>query len=498
MKLMASTITFAVALMTSLGSYAQPLDNTTKANQDLNKQFESILLRKTTVQIENAKDSKSSAAFKQQPVVTPARLQKLDTSHNGGVATGGGNLCYINGRPVLLELADLQTQMTEPGIQFQTSKMTKLYGFSAFEKIDTAKVKDRVDAILNANERVSPIVVSWLRKIAPSIAFSFVSANIDVPVRANTSNQPDCQSGNVKASMLFFPPMMAFVDVRQLNALDLDSQAGLVLHESGRLLQLLLDRNAMNDAELQNMVRVLYDVYRGQRNETIDQDKFLMAFENKISLQIQSGDLCLSDVTYTEAQSEVYRQKGLIPPKNSKFFSTEFYSEILSEQEKIKAGLPAVMKQACALQSEVLTWEEMKDELSDLLIQANNLPVRTQEVQVLELRLQKALRQPLAERSLKQAVAEDVAGAIDQLNILMATAQLPLSILSSNAEDYFAHKNDRALSKENRQALQNIELKSCYSRQNLNEWLKVGAPEIFNGADTSLSEKILQPNPKCQ
>lgn len=298
----------------------------------------------------------------------------------GGVSDGGGNLCYLNGTPVLLEFADLHSQLQEKGIQIYESKMSELYGFSSFQSLyKRDRLKQRIDAILAANEASSPIFVSWLKAILDGLQFSVTSIPIEAPVAADATDQPLCRNGNVRASVLFFPPVMGFVDRAQFNSLDLDSQAGLLIHEAGRFIQYTANgtlgggpsRDKFTDLDLQRSTRILFDVYRQGNSDgvqSLDRENLFDAIADQVLITPET-DLCLTKFTFEEAKKNLSSKKKR-PRRGSKVAREESgpgLSEIWDEQRRIEASLPAVFREICegtydsspwiALQERIEIWQ---------------------------------------------------------------------------------------------------------------------------------------------
>lgn len=292
---------------------------------------------------------------------------RLKTTKSGGVDAGGGNLCYIQGQPVLLEFADLRSRMTEPGIQIEKTAAEEVFGLSQLHSLESKdRLESKINQILDANERNSPVITSWFRSLVRAVPFSFVSAGIMVPVKADTSLQPDCQHGNVRASIVFLPEMIALVDRNQFNALDLDSQAGLVLHEGARMLQRLQHifaekynkEKRMSDLQLQLIVRHMFDVYLGSNLPSLDSDELFNSFYYQPTVGVSQRETVEGNVPFNikEFMSARLRSdiglmglestaRGYLLKKDSWFPSKE-----------IKKALRETQINACNTQASLREW----------------------------------------------------------------------------------------------------------------------------------------------
>jgi len=433
----------------------------------------------------------------------------------GTASGGGGNLCYIDGQPVLLELANYRPILREEGLKFEATNMTKLYGFSALTKLNTGKIKERVDAILNANIKNSPIMISWLRKITSLLSFSLTSASINTAVKADTSQFPDCDQANTKASILYFPPLMGLVDLEQFNSLDLDSQAGLILHESGRFFQLMLKTNPnsvgaqasdiFTDARLQKMVLTLFEVYWGKSDATIDQEDLFSALEETLFIDIFGTDLCLENFAFKEAKIIVYQKNGI---SNSKLQSVkdgniQFFHEIRYKQDEMIRQAPEAFGIACRLQSEYKPWYEQKKKILSLKEKLKDTPLKgfyARAKKELDNRLTKILQKPLEEKNhFRNSLLKGIPNLLDKVLLINATLNLQLFWISVSADSYYKIRDDFFLSTEKKHAIKEIEQQSCNSRENLKEWFHHGAPDASEGKSISALEQILEiSNPKCQ
>jgi len=429
----------------------------------------------------------------------------------GTASGGGGNLCYINGQPVLLELANYRDRTREEGVKFAASNMTKLFGYSAFTILNIGKIKARVDDILSANEKNSPIMTSWLRKITSQISFSLTSASINSSVYADFSQIPDCNKSNTKASILYFPPLMGFVDLAQFNSLDLDSQAGLILHESARFFQLLIRENLKStddqtlnyftDARLQTMILTLFQVYWGISNTSIDQEELFSAIQDALKVQFLSDDLCLDDIFFQKAKAIIYKQKGISSKTQSKDDIIQFPYEIDDKKNELKAQAPEPFITACRIYYESHTWFLLKKKLLTLKTELNATPIKgfySQLKMELNKRIERAMQEPTREKSLREKILEAVPSTLGSIVLINAHVQMQLSLLSIYTNNYYEIRDKFFLSKKEKLAIKEIETLSCNSRENLNDWFQHGAPDASESKSiSSLLEAVDKPNPKC-
>jgi hypothetical protein len=442
-------------------------------------------------------------------VASTALVGTLSFARGGGFDGGGGNLCYgSDGRPTLLEFADLAANLWEPGVQFEATPMTGLYGFGEFTRMYDGRIKTRVDSILNANEKLSPIIVSWLRLAVQENQFSFASARIEVPVRADTHSQSLCRDANVRASVLYFPPLMAFAELAQINQLDLDSQAGLVIHEAGRFVQMWLDKvdpsktqfaSLASDAGLQDLVRTLYDVYRGASTKSVDDENVLVALEDLILIHEPSGDLCLAQDFYEQARGEVARELGLDPITKplSDQEALPFNNAVDVRLRKLDLTKPQILKEACGLETTSLSWADFKKRLVSLQARLENPRAEglsPQTAKRLKQEIALTLDHPLPGKTLRTAVLEAMPAVITKFRSQLAMVQLKFSTAGVIASAFAA--NQQGL-------LPQVDFKrtqavACRIRENLRTWFRIGAPALSREPlMTSLAEMLSRPNPNC-
>jgi hypothetical protein len=415
---------------------------------------------------------------------------------------GGGNLCYIGNKPVLLEFADLSPELNEPGMKFESSDMVKVFGFGNLEQISRDKLDERVRAILNANYDYSPFVVSLFRNIMSDVVFSFTTTNIRVPVKADVSAQPNCQHGNVKASVVYLPSHLALADLEKVNSLDLDSQAGMVLHEAARFFQTYQENGT--DLELQNMIRTMFDVYKGRSRATLDTDKFYSTFNNNLEVYVETADLCMDDYYFYSAGVKVFNQRGEIVPRsisphftNIGYEPEEIQKEILAARGAAIESSPAVAKDACNLKYKGGPWREIRAQLQSIQQRLSYLGTRGENQEALEIlktRVATALANPSLHRNWKA----------ESMSFIERESQFSYNRRSQTAEIlgglayYLQYKNDRFLSEKTKALVKDIPRMACSSRANVEEWLRLGAANLRQYEDGKIVQALFAPNPKCK
>jgi hypothetical protein len=206
----------------------------------------------------------------------------LSTAHarpDGGANGGGGNLCYRDGKPVLLEFANVGRRQIQAGIQYPKSfddrelsyagkqmvqselNQRRIFGYSRFKwYMQDGKLQERITEVLNRNKPLSPLLVGLLRQ--QFMFIHMVKYPINVAFHASYDGIPECSDSNVRASAIYSQGLNVWIDLEQFNSLDLDSQAGLFLHEELRILQALARSFTpsvdLSDRELQDIVRTLF------------------------------------------------------------------------------------------------------------------------------------------------------------------------------------------------------------------------------------------------
>jgi hypothetical protein len=398
---------------------------------------------------------------------------------------GGGNLCYLGNKPVLLEFADLNHELNEPGVQFERTEMMDELGFSSPEYLLRGELKERVKAILKANEVYSPTVVSLFRNLVQKMNFSFTNVDIRVPVKADVSQQPNCQHGNVKASVVYLPSHVVFADLKKVNAMDLDSQAGLVLHESARYIQTFQANTT--DLDLQNMIRTMFDVYKGRSRESLDTDKFYSSLSHNVDVFIESTDLCMEGFYSKKAVEKVFRRNFLvlrsdlmIENPNIAYEPTEIQDQVQAQIEHDTHSAPQVMKDACELATKTLPWNQMKAKLQDIQRRVNYLDLKQEDTETMEL--------------FKSRLATAIANPSHR--IIWKSAAIDFVIKQAETMSRKREASDRLFDKLEEQVEFNPRM-ACNSKANLEQWLRLGAGNLKQYEDGKVLPALFAPNAKC-
>lgn len=198
---------------------------------------------------------------------TSPRLEKVA---KGGSDTGGGNICKLDSKYELLELADLPSAaLKTKSTRLRVTRTMRSLGIDRVELAKTSALKQALayaDAIRAASPRTSVLLIRAIK----NIHFYGTDATPKASIRADFTDQPMCDQSNTIASIIYHAGS-AVILVPLFNKLSLRSQAALLIHESLRRIQ--FDYNGQgSDLELQRVTRSIID----DHTEPLDQHQFFL------------------------------------------------------------------------------------------------------------------------------------------------------------------------------------------------------------------------------
>ena len=203
---------------------------------------------------------------------TPKPLMAVPSQ--GGSDGGGGNLCYVSGAPILLELEDRLPLRLTPGLRYpQDDEPSRpQYGerlepvseqlYLGYHRMNlySGRLGSRIREILAQNQSASPWLVRFFKADLVNFVASSFSTNREF--HADFSDSLRCGPMNTRASAIFSNSLTAFVDLARWNQMDLDSQAGLYFHESLRFAQAYMRQCGtdfdLDDKSLQQIVQSMF------------------------------------------------------------------------------------------------------------------------------------------------------------------------------------------------------------------------------------------------
>ena len=175
----------------------------------------------------------------------------------GGMDSGGGNVCVLDHQVRILELAELEPGAAghEPGLKIRDTLLSNLLGIDQVTPLQGV-LKEAVEIKIAALELQSPLLALELRRALQSMHFYITPFKPKKSARADFKNFKRCNEHNTYASVIY-QNFGAIVSLPLFNALDLESQTAVLLHEALRVLQLNFDFEDAakpTDADLQNLV----------------------------------------------------------------------------------------------------------------------------------------------------------------------------------------------------------------------------------------------------
>lgn len=216
-----------------------------------------------------------------EQIFTKGKDQILEVRRKGGMDSGGGNVCWVHGRPYLLELTNDLSKLSEPGRRFDfqdpvvvnfKNRKFKLPIRYMFHFDD--HMRGFIESKLKRFDRLSPgwsYMIDAILRAQPTI---FVENKLNsYRVQADLKGYPLCNQSNVTASALTSVIGTKMIEISVWNQMDLTSQAALLVHEALRVIQIMLSQSTitqyfMTNEELQNLVAYMFsdkpafDIYK--------------------------------------------------------------------------------------------------------------------------------------------------------------------------------------------------------------------------------------------
>lgn len=177
-------------------------------------------------------------------------------AQSGRIGSGGGNVCFIQGRPILLDFVrpKMTLDLSKPGVKFEFQSRYRRLGLQPFRAISNPHLQQEVSGILDQlkdYQSIQHLLKLSLEKFqALGVEGKFAALGADYG-----SSEGLCSMENTKAAVIFHSTYL-FVSVELWNQLDLLSQVGLVIHEALRMLQNIYQFK-MTDRELQDLTYAL-------------------------------------------------------------------------------------------------------------------------------------------------------------------------------------------------------------------------------------------------
>lgn len=186
------------------------------------------------------------------------------TFAKGGSDTGGGNVCVSAiGEATLLELIGTTSHLK--GDQLKSTKTMMKSGLDYLLDLPKSRAwklaQDRLTALAAKSPKTSALIQQQLGRIAPLetpfVPEIAISADVD-GVQCN---------GVVKAAAIYKLPALIFISLPLYNAMDLESQAGLFIHEALRQIQIYGNGDG-TDRDLQTLTREIMSGHAGALDDS--------------------------------------------------------------------------------------------------------------------------------------------------------------------------------------------------------------------------------------
>lgn len=167
----------------------------------------------------------------------------------GGSHGGGGNICFIDNRAVILDLVrnNLPHSNFEPGVQIPTS-FQELGLFNPFISDQGILLKSKISQMLQPFIKKFPELGQILFFGIENMWFFGTHNRFAESIQADFSNTQLCHTGNVRAVVGFYAGLK-FISIPDWNQLDLDTQAHLIIHEGWRFYQSYSDSQLFQTME---------------------------------------------------------------------------------------------------------------------------------------------------------------------------------------------------------------------------------------------------------
>jgi hypothetical protein len=174
----------------------------------------------------------------------------------GPIGSGGGNVCTIGDRRVLLDFVGLESSLfdhdkTGEPLAFETKYQS--LGFMP-APIYSGNIKQRILEILDRHKNQH--LINLLKTAMDSLIIFGVPRRFGKPLGADFSRASQCNQKNTQA-VIGYVSSMIFISIPAWNELSLMTQIGLLIHEGVRTLQKIYPVK-LEDGALQDITAALF------------------------------------------------------------------------------------------------------------------------------------------------------------------------------------------------------------------------------------------------